>query len=95
MEGVAGAISLQVSTESSKLTFRAGFFYLFDRATSVGVRCMGDARSSHGISVWDEIGTPKINAWASTPISCPKNYELAISRPKRGGVKVIVARYIF
>ena len=47
----------------------------------------GDARSSHGISVEDEAVTPKIDAWASTPISCPQSYELAISSMKRGGVE--------
>ena len=43
---------------------------------------MGDARSSHGISVEDE------------PISDPQCYELAISSMKTGGVEVIVAGHI-
>ena len=56
---------------------------------------MGDARSSHSISVQDEIVTPKFDAWASAPISHPQSYELAISSLKRGGVEVIVAGHIF
>ena len=62
----------QAYTESSKLTFRAGFFYPFNRVTLVGVPCVGDARSSHGISVQDNIATPKTDAWASIPISPPR-----------------------
>ena len=55
---------------------------------------MGAARSSHDISVEDKMVTPKINAWANAPISCPQSYELAISSMKRGGVEVIVAGHI-
>ena len=84
-----------VSTQGSKLAFRAGFFYPFNRATLVGVPCMGDARSSQGISVQGEISTPEINAQASAPISHPQSYELAISRLKRGGVEVIMVGHIF
>ena len=47
----------------------------------------GDARISHDISVEDEVVTPKINAWAGTPILCPQSYELAISSTKTGGVE--------
>ena len=79
--------SSHISIEVSKIAFRALFFYPFDRATLVGVACMDDARSSHSISICDEIGTLNINAQASTPISCPPNYKLAVSRPKRGGVE--------
>ena len=33
----------------------------------------------------------KINAWASTLVSCPQRYILTISRTKRGGVEFIIA----
>ena len=36
----------------------------------------------------------KIDAWVSTPISCPQSYELAISRMKTGGVEFIIASHI-
>ena len=39
--------------------------------------------------------TTKINAWANTPISLPPYFELANSRPKRGGVEVIGVGHIF
>ena len=94
-EGMAEAICPHISTESSKSAFRAGFFYPVDRVTLVGVPCMGDARSSHSMSVQDEIVTPKIDAWASAHISHPQSYKLPISRLKRGGVEVIVASHIF
>ena len=48
---------------------------------------MGTPGSSHGISVEDEVVTPKIDVWASTPISHPQSFELAISSMKRGGVE--------
>ena len=85
----------QVSTESFKLAFRAGFFYLFSRVTLVGFPYMGDARSSPSISVQEEIVTPKIIAQACAPLSCPQSYELTIPRPKRGWVEVIMASHIF
>ena len=56
---------------------------------------MGDTRSSLSISVQDKIVTPIIDAQARSPILCPPNYQLAISRPKRGGVEVIMASCIF
>ena len=93
-EGVAGTIVPQVFTESSKLAIRAGFFYSFNRATSVGIPCVGDTRSLNNISIQDKIVTLKIDAQASTLISCPQSYKLAISRPKRGGVEVIVTSHI-
>ena len=54
----------------------------------------GDARCSHNISVEGKGVTPKIDAWTSTPISCPQSYEIAVSRMKRGGVGFIVASHI-
>ena len=36
LEGMAGASSPQVFTDSSKLDFRAGFFHLFGRCTLHG-----------------------------------------------------------
>ena len=54
----------------------------------------GGHRSSHGISVEDGIVAPKIDAQASTPISHPQSYELAISSMKRGWIRVIVTGHI-
>ena len=68
---MAGASSTQVSSESSKLAFRAGFFYLFGRVILVRGPLHGDARNSHSISVQDQIVTTKTNAQASTLISYP------------------------
>ena len=55
---------------------------------------LGTTRSSHSISVEDEMVTQKIDAWASPPISHPRSYELAISSMKRAGVEVIMAGHI-
>ena len=52
---------------------------------------MGDSRSSYSISVEDEMIIPKINAWASAPISHPQSYELSISSMKRGRMEAIMA----
>ena len=95
LEGMAEAISPHVSTVSSKLALRTGFFYPFDRVILVGVPSMGDSRNSHSISVQDKIVTPKINVQDSAPISHPQGYELAISRLKTGWAEVIVASHIF
>ena len=47
-----------------------------------------------GHQCWGWDGHPKINVWASAPISHPQSYELAISRTKRGRVEFIMASYI-
>ena len=62
----------QVFTESSKLAFRAGFI----RGKWYWVSCVGDARNFHSISFQDKKVTPKIDALASTPISCPQSMSL-------------------
>ena len=95
LEEAVGAIYPQVSTERCKLAFRAGFSYPFTRTTLVGVPCMGDASSSHSISVWDKIGTPKLMHGLAPPFHSPQNYELATSKLKKGGVEVIMAHHIF
>ena len=55
-----------------------------------GVPNKGNARSFHSICVQDGMVIPKINAWASAPVSYPPCFELATSRMKRGGVEEIV-----
>ena len=54
----------------------------------------GDTRISHCIGVEGKVVAPKIDVWASTPISCPLSYELPISRMKRGGVEFTMAMHI-
>ena len=44
----------------------------------------GDIRSSHGISAEDEMVTLNIDSQASTPISHPQSYDLAISSMRWG-----------
>ena len=56
---------------------------------------MGNTRSFLSICVLDERIIPKINAQASTPISYPPCFELAISRMKRDGIEEIVIGCIF
>ena len=48
----------------------------------------GDARCSHSISVSDEIGTPKINVQASTPVSCPQIISLQSLDGREVGLKI-------
>ena len=74
--------------QCSKLVYRAGL-YPSGRVMMVQGPLCGDARSSHGISVEDKMVGQKIDALASTPVSCPQSYELAISRIKRGGIEFI------
>ena len=64
-----------------------GLSYPFGRVTTVLGPLHGDARSSYSISVADEGVPPKINVQASTPVSKPQSYEVAISSMKRGGVE--------
>ena len=61
--------------------------YPFGRVTMVLGPLCGGTRSSHSISVEDGVVTQKIDAQASTPISHPQSYELAISSMKRGWVE--------
>ena len=86
MEETAHAISPQCSRFQVSIQGQV-FSYSFGRVTTVLGPLHGDARSSHSISVEDEVVTPKVNVWASTPISCPQSYELAISSMKRGVVE--------
>ena len=39
--------------------------------------------------------TPKIDAWASAPISQPPCCELAVSRMKRGGAEEVMVSHVF
>ena len=55
----------------------------------------GECQEFHGICIQDEVVTPKIDAWTSTPVPHPPFCELAISRIKRGGFEVIMASHIF
>ena len=56
---------------------------------------IGNAWSFLGISVPDRMTIPKIDAWASAPISHTPCFELAISRQKRGGIKEVMVSCIF
>ena len=55
----------------------------------------GECQEFHGIYIQDEVVAPKIDAWASASISHPPCFEVANSRPKRGGVEVITVSHIF
>ena len=54
---------------------------------------MGDTRSSHSMSVQDEMVTPQIDAWASAPISSPR--AMSLQSIDQGGVEVIMVSHIF
>ena len=77
----------------SKVVYRAGLYPSSRVMMAQGPLC-GDTRSSQDINVRDEMVTQIIYVWASTLISCPQHYELAISRMKRGGVQFIIASHI-
>ena len=49
----------------------------------------------HGICIQEGIVTPRINAWASAPISHTPCWKLAISRMKRGGVEKVMVSRVF
>ena len=70
-----------------------GSFYPFYRA-SAGVPCNRDAWSYISINTQDGRVTQKSYSWAALPFH-PPNFDLAISRLKRGGVVVIMASCIF
>ena len=72
-----------------QISVQGRVFYPFGRVRMVQGPLHEDARSSHSINVEGEVVTPKINVWASSPVSCPQSYELAISRMKRGGVELL------
>ena len=55
----------------------------------------GECQEFHGICIQDQMVTPKIDAQASALIPHALCCDLAISRMKRGGVKVIAASHIF
>ena len=56
---------------------------------------VGECQVFHGICIQDGIITPKIDAWASTPISHPLCCELAVSRMKRGGIEEVMVSHVF
>ena len=78
----------QVFTVSSKLAFRAGFCLPIQQGILHRGPCVGDARSSHSISIWDEIVIPKIDAWASAPFHTPRVMSLQSLDQREVGLKL-------
>ena len=67
---------------------------LLGRAMMVGVSNIENARSFLSICIQDGMAIPKIDAWASVSIFYPQ-FELAVSRMKRGGIEEIMISQIF
>ena len=86
-----GQSFLQVFTESSKLAFRAGF----SRENGIGSLMWG-MPGMFMASAFRMKRSPQKSMHRLVPLfHTPQSCELAISRTKRSGVKVIVASHIF
>ena len=58
-----------------------------------GLLCR-ECQEFHGICIQDRIVTPKIEVWASAPISHPLFCGLAVSRMKRGGIEKVMVNHV-